>query len=322
MNNKLFIRISGLLLFLSLIIFACKEEEYTLGDLTKPSSLTITAKVVGQDTANPYGDGSGVVNITASANDALAYKIGYQEVNDLTSIPTFETMTLSASGATATKKFNKLGNINYRITIIAYGKGGTSTVITKDITVKSVFNPDPTIVTNLTGNSSKTWKVDQSVPGHFGVGPWSATSSSPEWWAAAVNEKVACCNCFYTARFTFKQVTTTSFSIQVATPDGVLTKTGSLTSLPGIPSSGDEGCYAYAGATTPFSFISSTSGITSTSDNPTTSTSILLEGSGSFIGYGALQKEYEILVINSDYMYLRVQGTEPGNAWYLKLIPA
>jgi hypothetical protein len=35
-----------------------------------------------------------------------------------------------------------------------------------------------------------------------------------------------------------------------------------------------------------------------------------------------LQKEYEIMVITADYMYLRVQGTETGNAWYLKLVPA
>ena len=28
-----------------------------------------------------------------------------------------------------------------------------------------------------------------------------------------------------------------------------------------------------------------------------------------------LQKEYEIMVITADYMYLRVQGTETGNAW-------
>jgi hypothetical protein len=47
-----------------------------------------------------------------------------------------------------------------------------------------------------------------------------------------------------------------------------------------------------------------------------------LGGTTTFIGYGSLQKEYEIMVISSNYMYLRVQGTETGNAWYLKLKPA
>jgi len=28
------------------------------------------------------------------------------------------------------------------------------------------------------------------------------------------------------------------------------------------------------------------------------------------------------MVLDGNYMYLRVQGTETGNAWYLKLKPA
>ena len=32
-----------------------------------------------------------------------------------------------------------------------------------------------------------------------------------------------------------------------------------------------------------------------------------------------IKKEYEILSISATAMYLRVQGTETGNAWYLKL---
>lgn len=318
MNNKLFIRIIGIFLLISLAIFACKEEEYTMGDLTQPSNLVINTSIVGQSTTSPNGDGSGVVKITVKADHASSYKIGYSEVDNINSTPSFELVTSES----ITKKFNTLGDVKYRIHVIAYGKGGTSTVATKDIIVKSVYNVDPTIVTKLTNNASKTWKVDQSVAGHFGVGPWSPSSVSPEWWSASPNEKVACCNCFYTARFTFKKEGTTTYSIQVATPDGAFTKTGSLTNLPGIPGSGAEGCYSYGGGSGSFAFIEASSGILSTSTSPTTKTSILLNSPTTFIGYGALQKEYEILVINDNYMYLRVQGTETGNAWYIKLIPA
>lgn len=320
MNKNIFIKLSSMVLFLSLFLFSCKEDEYSLGELTKPSNLTLTTKVAGQDATNLYGDGTGVVNVTAKADNALAYKIGYQEVANINASPTFESMTVSADGASATKKFNKLGNVAYRITVIAYGKGGTSSVITKDVTVKSVFNPDPAIVTKLTNDNTKTWKVDQSVAGHFGVGPWSATSVTPEWWSAAPNEKVGCCNCFYTARFTFKKVNATTFSIQVATPDGAFTKTGSLASISGIPASGDEGCYGYGGGSGFFAFIESTSGVASSA--PTTKTSILLDGNTTFIGYGTVAKEYEIMVIDTNYLYLRVRGTETGNAWYLKFVPA
>ena len=152
----------------------------------------------------------------------------------------------------------------------------------------------------------------------MGVGPWSTSSVTPEWWAAGVNEKVACCNCFYTSTFTFaKNATTGSYTLQVTSPDGAFTKTGSLTTLPGIPGSGDEGCYSYSGGTSPFTFVPSSSGIAASA--PSTKTAILLAGNNTFIGYGAVQKEYEIMVISATYLYLRVQGTETGNAWYLKL---
>src|SRR5690606_2802720 len=103
---------------------------------------------------------------------------------------------------------------------------------------------------------------------------------------------------------------------QSITPDGAFTKTGSLTSLPGIPASGDEGCYAYGGGTSNFSFVPSS---TPTPASSSTKTSILLAGNNTFIGYGAVQKEYEILSITPTNLYLRVRGTETGNAWYIKL---
>lgn len=296
----------------------CQEEDYNLGDLTTPTNLVINTEIVGQNATNPYGDGSGNVNITATANNALAYKIAYKDVTDLSSPIEFSNMLKGI----ATKKFTTLGEHTYRITVIAYGTGGASTVATKDITVVSNFNPEAYIVTALTNDSSKSWVVDKSVPGHFGVGPWNEGSYTPEWWSAAINEKVACCNCFYTATFTFvKNTSSNTFSLNVATPDGAFTKTGSLASIPGIPASGDEGCYNYGGGSSAFSFIPSSVNPTNSSIT-TTHTSIMLGGTTTFIGYGALQKEFEILEINANYMYLRVQGTETGNAWYLKLKPA
>jgi hypothetical protein len=308
-KNK-FTSLLGITLILIAVISGCKKSTYSMGDLTAPTNLAITAVIAGQNTANPNGDGSGNVTITVTADNALSYKVDYDANTpvDLVYLPT----------GSITKKYTTLGINTYKITAIAYGKGGTSSTITKDITVKSDFTPDPTIVANLTGGTSKSWVVDKSVAGHFGVGPWSASSITPEWWSAAVNEKVACCNCFYTATFTFTKVTASnSYTLQVASPDGVFTKTGSLTTLPGIPASGGEACYSYGGGTANFSFVPSSSGVATSA--PTTSTGILLSGNNTFIGYGSLQKEYEIMVITPTYMYLRVQGTETGNAWYLKL---
>lgn len=297
-------------MILIIVFSGCQKTNYTLGDLSAPTELTITTEIVGQSTANPNGDGSGDVKITITAKNALSYKVDYDANTplDLVYLPT----------GSVTKKYTTLGLNTYRITAVAYGKGGTSSTITKDVSVRSDFTVAPAIVTSLTGGTSKTWVVDKSVAGHFGVGPWNAGSVTPEWWGASVNEKVACCNCFYTSTFTFTKVAASNtYTLQVATPDGAFTKTGSLASIPGIPGSGSEGCYAYGGGTANFTFIPPSSGV-STTASPL-QTSILLGGTNTFIGYGSLQKEYEILAITPTYLYLRAQGTETGNAWYLKL---
>lgn len=293
--------------------YSCTDTNYTMGDLTAPSNIVITADIVGATSASPGGDGSGNVNITITAANALAYNVDYDANTplDLVYLP----------NGTVTKKYTTIGTNTYTITAVVYGKGGTSSTQTKNVTVRSDFTVAPEIASSLTGGSSKTWVVDKSVAGHFGVGPWSDTSVSPEWWSAAVNEKVSCCNCFYTATFTFSKVASTgTYNLKVTSPDGAFTKTGTLTTLPGIPGSGDEGCYSYSGGTAAFTFAPSTTNVPASA--PSTKTAILLSGNTTYIGYGALQKEYEIMVINDNYLYLRVQGTETGNAWYIKLKPA
>jgi len=306
-----FIKYYPAILAVMLLFAGCKKKEYKMGDLTAPSDVTINTTIVGVDATHPNGNGSGDVQISLSGKNVLSYKIDYDASNgiSLEFLPTGK----------ITKKYTSIGLNTYRITVVAYGPGGTSTTVTKDIQVRSDFNPDPAIVSNLTGTGSKTWRVNKSIPGHFGVGPWSATSVTPEWWSAAIDEKVACCNCFYTATFTFTKNANGTYSLAVASPDGAFTKTGALAGgLPGIPASGAEACYSYGGGSSSFSFVPSSSGIAAST--PSTKTAILLSGNNTYIGYGAQLKEYEILSITPTSMYLRVQGTETGNAWYLKLV--
>ncbi len=303
--------LNNIILVFSVILFigSCKKQDYQMGALTAPTDVVINTTIAGVDANHPNGDGSGDVAISLSGKNVIAYMIDYDASDGID-------LELMKNG-TVTKKYTTLGLNTYRITVVAYGAGASATTVVKDIQVQSNFTPDAAIVTDLTNNASKTWIVNKDVAGHFGVGPWSTSSVTPEWWSAAVNEKVACCNCFYTATFTFTQ-TPSGFSLAVATPDGAFTKTGSLAGgLPGIPSSGAEACYDYAGGTSSFSFVPSSSGIPSSA--PTTGTSIKLSGVNTYIGYGAVQKEYEIMSITPTDMYLRVQGTETGNAWYLKL---
>ncbi|MEO6721068.1 MAG: hypothetical protein ABIN67_11885 [Ferruginibacter sp.] len=303
-----YIKYCSAIMAFTLFIGGCTKEKYIMGNLVAPSEIVIATTIIGQDATHPNGDGSGDVKIALSGKNALAYKIDYDAADgiSLDNLPS----------GNATKKFTSLGLNTYRITVVAYGPGATATTVTKDIKVQSDFTPDPSIVANLTGTGSKTWKVDKDVSAHFGVGPWSG-SSTPEWYAAPPNDKAGCCNCFYTARFTFTKVSATTYTLTVASPDGAFTKTGTLAGgRPGIPGAGDEGCYSYGGGTSAFSFIPASSAIAAS-----TKTIIQLAGKNTYIGYGAQLKDYEILSITANSMSLRAQGTETGNAWYLKLIP-
>ncbi len=297
--------------FILLIAFnSCTKDKYNMGVLTAPSDVVINTTIVGQDATHPDGDGSGDVIINLTGKNVLAYKIDYNAADgiQLDFLPK----------STVTKKYTTLGLNTYRITVVAYGPGASATTVTKEIQLRSDFTPDPEIVSDLTGTGSKTWSVNKDVPGHMGVGPWDPKSVTPSWWAAAPNEKGDCCSCFYTATFTFSKNSDGTFKLTVASPNGAFTKTGALAGgLPGIPASGAEGCYNYGGGSSSFSFVPSSSGVDPSA--PSTKTAIMLAGTNTYIGYGAVLKEYEILSITETSLYLRVQGTETGNAWYLKL---
>ncbi len=308
---KRYLQSTSAALLVVALMAGCGKDNYSLGSVDGPTDVVISTTLQGQDGANPNGDGSGNVQIALSGKNALNYRIDYSAADGVSPV--------NLPGSTVVKKYSKVGLNTYTITVVAYGPGGSSTTVTKDVTVQSNFTLNPELESNIIGTGSKTWRVDKDVAGHFGVGPYNAGSVTPEWYAAAPREKAQCCNCFYTATYTFKKDSITGdYSLIVATPDGAFTKTGANAGgLPGIPASGDEGCYSYPGGTSSFEFAPASSGIAETSS---TLTSITLGGVNTFIGYGAQLKEYEILKSTATTMYLRVQGTETGNAWYLKLI--
>ena len=51
----------------------CQENDYQFGEIVTPNNISITADIVGLDASNPYGDGSGTVNFTVTANNASSY---------------------------------------------------------------------------------------------------------------------------------------------------------------------------------------------------------------------------------------------------------
>lgn len=158
---------------LALVFIGCEQEEYKFGDIKAPTNLVLTPDVVGKSTANPMGDGSGVVKISATAQNAISYKFIYagQEV--------------VAPSGNRTITFGQTGK--YAITVIASGVGGTTSSKTIEVEVLVVYVPPAELVKMLTNNGTKTWRIDAETVGHFGVAP--ADAVAPIWWSAPVKAK-------------------------------------------------------------------------------------------------------------------------------------
>ena len=158
--------INSLLLALLMLVTinSCNDKEYAMGDLTAPTDLVITTEVVGQNATNPNGDGSGDVKITVSAKNALSYKVDY----DASDAVDFVIYPMARSQENIQSWVEYLQNYRGGLWQRRYVNS-----ITKDVQVQFNYAVDPTIVTNLTGGTSKTWKIDRATAGHFGVGPWT-----------------------------------------------------------------------------------------------------------------------------------------------------
>jgi hypothetical protein len=122
----------GIFFLLLFVVAGCTEDKHLLGDLTAPNNIVITADVVGKDATNPNGDGSGKVNFTVSGDNILGAKIDYNnaDANDW--------VVLTNNKATAIFKTDIAGVNTYTVTVFASGIGGTSTTITKNVTVLTV----------------------------------------------------------------------------------------------------------------------------------------------------------------------------------------
>lgn len=172
-----------------LLLSSCEKDNYEFGDIIAPTNLLITPEIVGKDASNPNGDGSGVVNIIATAEDAISYKFIYNGVE-----------TVKTSGH-ITYNFGNTGVNKYIITVVANGKAGISSSKTIEFDVKVVYVPPVELISSLTGNSSRTWRIKAESAGHFGLGPVGG-SVPTEWYGAPANGKSS--TGMYDDRFTFK----------------------------------------------------------------------------------------------------------------------
>ncbi|MBP4137714.1 family 16 glycosylhydrolase [Flavobacterium geliluteum] len=307
MSKKTIIKIISL--FTILLMTGCQKDDYAFGDLSAPNNLKITAEIVGSTTAAPNGDGSGMVKLTATADNAISYKFVFSD----------GTSENSPSGI-FTKRFTKTGVNTYTVTAIVTGKGGIASNTTIDVTVLSNFSDDEA-VQFLTGGSSKKWYWSASEPGHLGVGQNDGDATKnyyANYYQAAAWEKAAApaSSCLYENVLTFSL---DGEQLKYQLDNGGSTFfNASFASVAG-GSSPDDACLAYNTGGLKTVSLSPSESVVMANPNSATQTrgTTMNFSDGGFMGYYIGQSSYEILSITANRMVVRaVMGGNPALAWY------
>lgn len=301
--------LKNLLIMLTLLLVSsCQEEDNLFGDLSAPTNLTVQADIQGEDTANPNGDGSGIVNFEAKATNAISYKYVFSDGT-----------SANAPSGVYQKRFTQPGINEYTVTVTASGKGGVSTTTTLNIEVRSDFTDDEA-VQFLTNGTQKNWYWAASEPGHLGVGPNSSDATQNYYgfyYQAAPFEKAGSpdSSCLYN--------NVLNFSLDGGQLKYQLNNGGNtffnaaFNSVVGATSSSD-GCYAYdtSGIKTVTLSPSESVVVANNVPNQTRGTMLNFSDNG-FMGYYIGQSSYEIISITANRMVVRaVMGGNPALAWY------
>lgn len=300
-----------LLLIASLfLIIGCEEEDNMFGDLTAPQNLVIEADIVGLDGTNPYGDGSGIVNFSAKADNAISYKYIFSDGT-----------TVNSPSGVFQKRFTQTGVNVYEVTVVASGKGGLATNATISVEVRSDFT-DEEAITFLTDGTTKNWYWSASEPGHLGVGPNNGDATQNYYgfyYQAAPWEKAASADsdCLYENVLTF-------------TKDGDILKyqlnnggrtffNSAFKSVGGGTNGGDDLCIGYDTSGVKIVSLSPSESVVTANPNAATQTrgTLMNFSDNGFMGYYIGQSTYEILSITANRMVVRaVMGSDPSLAWY------
>ncbi len=285
------------------LLAACEEEEATFGELVAPSNLQLNAEIVGADANTPNGDGSGLVNFSVTADDAISYKINFGDGRE----------EVTSTG-TIQHQYVQVGLNTYTVTVVANGTGGLTSSMSMNVDVFSAFE-DPTAEQFLTGGSSKTWYWSAAETGHLGVGPndGGPNSTFPQFYQAVPFEKDGADEslCLYMDQMTFTQE-----GDQIFYELNNFGQTYFNVAYEGVVggTNGFDFCYDFnTEGQKLLTLAPSTSGLP---EEATRGTDILLSNDG-FFSYYIGTSQFEILEITENRMRLRaIQGNNDFLAWY------
>lgn len=272
-------------LCLMLSITSCKKD-----DSVRALGVAPTADQVKFSSA-PSANNANIINFT---NESPGFRAIWDFGNGAT-----------AEGSTAQASYPLAGTYTVKLTIVTDGGYVSST---KNITIAAT-NPamltDPAFTTlsgGLANVAGKTWIIDQTQPGHLGVGPIG--SQFPDWYQAGPNEKTG--TGFYDDEMTFNM---NGLKYTYANNG---TTFANASNAPGIggPTGSNDPTVNYTPPTNLTWLVTTVNG----------TKYITISGNG-FISYYLGVSQYQILSLTEDEMWLRSgDKSNAGNAWYLKLI--
>lgn len=318
---KKFKNIYVFLFSLMAAFYGCQENDYEIGEIVSPSNISITAEIVGQDSNNPDGDGSGSVNFTATADNASSYVYYFDGVAEA-----------SPSGLLS-NRFSKVGVNTYTVVVKANGTGGISSTKSMDVTVYSSFT-DVEAENFLSGGpgSSKIWypKLDQK--GHLGVGPtleqdladdnnlnghWYPQYDSTDAFGKCGGQDTDCF-CDYSLTFSLSTDNNLTF---IQNNNGKTFFNWAHGSVVGQQfNQFSDTCFEFDASN-----VSEVSLVPSSTDWSQVADPDFLEPRGTemnftnngFMGYYTGVSSYEILEIEEDYLYVRFyDSVNPVLSWY------
>lgn len=290
------------LVALLMIVSSC-HKQYELGELTAPTNLILSYEVLGVDSENPYGDGSGKVEFTANADNAITYSYDFGDGNDVKVAP----------GGKIVHQFSITGVNTFNVTVSAVGTGGISTSKTDQVEVLSTFN-DAEALEFLTGGESKTWYWASDLMAHAGMGPISDDYGAldytwPNWWQIGAWDADKAC--MYSAEFVFTK-TATGFTYEQTTGPAFIPGTyAEKIGVEGDVCHGEDVAPALYGVKNG-SFAPSTT--MASIDGGYRGTSIKISGGG-FMCWWVGASDYDIIEISETILKVRIEE-EGSAAWY------
>ena len=291
---------------LCLMFGSCKDNNL-LENILAPSQVEVKYEIVGVDSNNPHGDGSGYVNFTITANNAITYRL------DLGDGKT----EITTSGLLK-YRYTKVGTHKYTIVASAIGVGGTSSSKTIEIEVFSSFS-DIEAENLLAGKNvgdSKTWYWAADVAGYAALGPQeNGDFSYGAWWQATPFDPTR--TCMFENSFVFSR-----------TPNGIIfEQTSDYVFVPGAYASvlGVDKDKCYRTDVIPslkgkklvsFAPSSSKAALEGTYDNaPYRKTSFELSDKG-MLGWWVGSSLYDIIKITDKLLIVRTMQPNSEFAWY------